>query len=80
MGMGQWNYIWRYNLTDTICNAPSGDCTPSNAKWADNTTRKWNGGEPNDSGGEDCANITNANGYWNDLPCTRSLYGVIEFD
>ena len=68
------------NLTDTICNAPSGDCTPSNAKWADNTTRKWNGGEPNDSGGEDCANITNANGFWNDLPCSSSLYGVIEFD
>ena len=68
------------NLTDTICNAPSGDCTPSNAKWADNTTRKWNGGEPNDLGGEDCANITNANGFWNDLACTNSLYGVIEFD
>jgi len=68
------------NLTDTICNAPSGDCTPSNAKWADNTTRKWNGGEPNDSGGEDCANITNANGFWNDLPCTHNQYGIIEFD
>jgi fibronectin type 3 domain-containing protein len=68
------------NLTDTICNAPSGDCQPSNATWADGTTRKWNGGEPNDSGGEDCANITNANGYWNDLSCTRDQYGIIEFD
>ena len=68
------------NLTDTICNAPSGDCQPSNATWADNSTRKWNGSEPNDSGGEDCANITNVNGFWNDLSCASSLYGVIEFD
>jgi len=69
------------NLTDSICNAQSGDCTPSNATWADNSTRKWNSGEPNDSGSnEDCANITNANGFWNDLPCSQSLYGVIEFD
>ena len=69
------------NLTDTICNATSGDCTPSNATWADNSTRKWNSGEPNDAGSnEDCANITNANGFWNDLPCSRSLYGVIEFE
>ena len=68
------------NLTDTICNAPSGDCQPSNATWADGTTRKWNGGEPNDSGGEDCANITNSNGYWNDLDCDRDQYGIIEFD
>ena len=68
------------NLTDTICNAPSGNCQPSNATWADNSTRKWNSGEPNNSGNEDCANITNSNGFWNDLSCTRTLYGVIEFE
>ena len=48
--------------------------------WADGSTRKWNSGEPNNSGGEDCANITNSNGYWNDLRCSRDQYGIIEFD
>ena len=71
------------NLTDTIYNAPSSDCQPSNATWADGS-RKWNSNEPNDyedgDPGEDCANITNSNGFWNDLPCSNSLYGVIEFD
>ncbi len=67
------------NLTDTICNAPSGNCRPSNATWADGS-RKWNGGEPNNSGGEDCANITRSDGTWNDLDCDRDQYGIIEFD
>jgi len=67
------------NLTDTICNAPSGDCDPSNATWADGS-RKWNNNEPNDSGGEDCANITRSDGTWNDLDCDRDQYGIIEFD
>ena len=66
-------------LTDTICNASSGDCQPSNATWADGS-RKWNNGEPNNSRNEDCANITRSDGTWNDLACTRSLYGIIEFD
>ena len=66
-------------LTDTICNAPSGDCQPSNATWADGS-RKWNNGEPNNAGNEDCANITRSDGTWNDLRCTRTLYGIIEFD
>ena len=67
------------NLTDTICNAPSGDCRPSNATWADGS-RKWNGGEPNNARGEDCANITRSDGTWNDLRCSRDQYGIIEFD
>ena len=29
---------------------------------------------------EDYANITNSNGYWNDLDCDRDQYGIIEFD
>jgi len=70
------------NLTDNLCG--SNGCPISDATWADNSTRKWNSNEPNDyedgDPGEDCANITNSNGYWNDLPCSNSLYGVIEFD
>jgi len=70
------------NLTDNLCG--SNGCPISDATWADNSTRKWNTDEPNDwnngDPGEDCANITNSNGYWNDLPCSNSLYGVIEFD
>ena len=75
------------NLTDTICNAPSGDCRPSLAQWADGTY-KWcrnaesdcGANEPNNSGNEDCANITNSSGFWNDLRCSRDQYGIIEFD
>ena len=67
------------NLTDTICNAPSGNCQPSNATWADGS-RKWNNGEPNNAGNEDCANITRSDGTWNDLRCTNNQYGIIEFD
>ncbi len=67
------------NLTDTICNATSGDCQPSNATWADGS-RKWNTNEPNDLGGEDCANITRSDGTWNDLSCSNDQYGIIEFD
>jgi fibronectin type 3 domain-containing protein len=75
------------NLTDTICNAPSGDCQPSLAQWADGTY-KWcrnaesdcGANEPNNAGNEDCANITNSSGFWNDLRCSRDQYGIIEFD
>jgi fibronectin type 3 domain-containing protein len=65
-------------VTDNICGS---GCSPnSNATWADGT-RKWNSNEPNDSGSnEDCANITNSNGRWNDLNCANDQYGIIEFD
>lgn len=34
----------------------------------------WNGGEPNNAGEEDCANITQGGGgQWNDLPCGAVL-------
>ena len=67
------------NLTDTICNAPSGDCDPSNATWADGS-RKWNTNEPNQSGDEDCGNIVRNDGTWNDKSCSTEYFGIIEFD
>jgi hypothetical protein len=40
----------------------------------------WNGGEPNNSGDEDCAQFLGSNGLWNDLPCNSSTMGsVVEF-
>jgi hypothetical protein len=39
----------------------------------------WNGGEPNNSGGEDYAQFV-SNGKWNDLPNNYSLQYVLEFD
>jgi len=39
----------------------------------------WNGGEPNNSGGEDYAQFVGS-GLWNDLPNGVSLNYVIEFD
>jgi len=67
------------NICGTGCDATASPKVYSDATWADGT-QKWNGNEPNDSGGEDCANITNSNGYWNDLDCGNDQYGIIEFD
>lgn len=39
----------------------------------------WNGGEPNQSGDEDCAQTYVASGRWNDLPCGATLGYVVEF-
>jgi hypothetical protein len=39
----------------------------------------WNGGEPNNSGGEDYIQFVGS-GLWNDLPNTFSLPYVLEFD
>jgi hypothetical protein len=44
--------------------------------WSDNTPlnfMNWNGGEPNNAGEEDCANVIPwGGGSWNDLPCDQA--------
>lgn len=49
--------------------------------WVDGTPTtetRWNGGEPNDSGGaEDCVEVS-ATGTWNDVPCTAERTAVCE--
>lgn len=62
-------------------------------RWVDGTPvtyNRWNGGEPNDAGGEDAIQFTAGagdNGYWNDLPAGPSVgqgsatrQSIIEFD
>ena len=67
------------NICGTGCDATASPKVYSDATWADGT-QKWNGNEPNNQGTEDCANITNPSGYWNDLSCSNNQYGIIEFD
>ncbi|XP_034329440.2 SCO-spondin isoform X1 [Magallana gigas] len=38
---------------------------------------KWNSGEPNNAGGEDCASLLSS-GRWNDYPCSRSMAYICE--
>jgi len=40
----------------------------------------WNGGEPNDSGGEDCAEFYLADGFWNDVNCADTKVYLCEGD
>jgi len=52
-----------------------------NYVWSDGspyTFSAWNGGEPNNSGNEDCAEFMTGNYRWNDLPCGASRYFVCE--
>lgn len=50
--------------------------------WADGTPvdhTNWNAGEPNDAAGnEDCAQLAQATGYWNDFDCAMALPFICE--
>lgn len=67
-------------LTDDLCGTSS-SCTNSDAKWEDNSTEKWCTNNPNNgSGNQDCGQIWKSSGCWDDLQCSSSQYGIIEFD
>jgi len=73
-------------LTDDLCGTSS-SCTNSDAKWEDNSTEKWCTINPNNgagvissSPGQDCGNIWYSSGCWDDLQCSSSLHGILEFD
>ena len=50
-------------------------------EWLDSRSvsfTSWNSGEPNNSGGEDCVEITSGSGLWNDIPCDYARSFVCE--
>ena len=71
---GTW--VWDNGTTDND-NGLTDDLS-NNAKWADNITRKWYTGEPNNSG--DCGHIWQTSGHWDDVACSINKYAIIEFD
>ena len=43
------------------------------------TWTNWNPGEPNDSNGEDCAEINAPFAFWNDIPCAEPRGSVCKW-
>ena len=63
-------FIWRVTSTDTYRDTVS-----------IMTYTNWHPGEPNNSGGESCANLISDRQYkWNDVECTATLCSVCELD
>ncbi len=69
---GVWRWMSGPEAGINFWNGTGGGSSPTYASWA--------GGEPNQSGNEDCAQTYVASGNWNDLPCTATVAGyVVEF-
>ena len=69
---GVWRWMSGPETGTNFWNGTGLGSSPTYASWA--------GGEPNQSGEEDCAQTYVASGNWNDLPCTVNLSGyVVEF-
>ena len=79
---------WVWDNGTTSGDGGVSDNISAGAKWPDGTL-KWDSGEPNNSGNEDCGTIRDSTGVWNDVKCNFSSssssayhinYGVIEFN
>ena len=69
---GVWRWVSGPESGTNFWNGTDGGSSPTYASWA--------GGEPNQSGEEDCAQTYVASGNWNDLPCDATVDGyVVEF-
>lgn len=69
---GVWRWVSGPEAGTNFWNGTGGGSSPTYASWA--------GGEPNQSGEEDCAQTYVSSGNWNDLPCTATVAGyVVEF-
>jgi hypothetical protein len=67
-----WRWVSGPEAGINFWNGTDGGSSPTYASWA--------GGEPNQSGEEDCAQTYVASGNWNDYPCDATLDGyVVEF-
>ena len=70
---GTWKWMTGPEATQSFWQGTSGGSTVNGMYQA------WAGGEPNQSGDEDCAETYVSSGTWNDFPCGASLGYVVEF-